>query len=97
MKLRVRASGTALVQDLEAFDAGVRRYIGRQLDPTQGEVYKDAEGVQRRQAVFVPLDKPQEVPARAEYVRAVRDGDLEAADQATAEYCGVKLAKESSK
>lgn len=79
-----------MVPNLEAMDAGVRRFIGRRLDPSQGEKFVDAEKVERQQAVFVPAD--ESVPERAEYIDAVRSGDLEALDEATAKKCGVKHA-----
>lgn len=84
--IRVRAVGGALVTDCDAMENGVRRFIGRKIDPEKGG--------------FVPLDEPAEVSARAEHVQAVRDGDLDPADAETAARCGVawkvaKKAKES--
>jgi len=76
-KLRVCAVGTALATDYDAIEAGVRRFAGRRVDPEKGG--------------FVPMDEPDEISARAEHVQAVREGDLEAADEATAAICGVKL------
>ncbi len=72
--LRLRAKGDALLQDLEAMDAGVRRFVGRkfsQMEPGQW--------------AFVPNDEVVEKPARAEYVQAVKEGDAWAADQLTAD------------
>lgn len=91
MKLRVRARDSAMVPDIDAMEAHVRRFIGRRLDSSLGIVYKDAENVERRQAVFVPIDDAVEVPSYPEYVRSVKEGDLWAADEATANYCGVKF------
>lgn len=76
-KLRVKARGTAMVCDYAALDAGGRRFIGRTYDPTLGP------------AGGWPAAGVVEVPYRAEYAKAVRDGDLEAADEATALLCGV--------
>ena len=78
-KLRVLPSGTAMVPDFEAQEQGVRRFIGRKLDVEKGG--------------FVPLDEPVEVPFRAEYLLAVRDGDLECADEASAQLCCVPFHK----
>lgn len=70
--------GTALVFDLEAHAAGVRRFVGRSYDSTVGA----AGG-------WVPKTEPQVVPFRAEYVSACKAGDLWAADKETASDCGV--------
>lgn len=75
--------------DYEAQDARVRRYVGRKL--VLGEAYKDAEDVDRRRAEFHPHDEAVQVPYRHEYARAVRDGDLWAADEETAAFCGVQF------
>jgi hypothetical protein len=79
-KLRVRARGTAMVPNMEALDAGARRFIGRVFDPTLGP----AGG-------WPASPDITEVPRRAEYLFAVRDGDLWAADEETAQFCGVKF------
>jgi hypothetical protein len=76
--LRVRARGTSLVPNHEAEEAGTRRFIGR----------KYAE-VSPGQWGFEPTNAVEDVPNRPEYVKAVKDGDLWAADQATADACGV--------
>ena len=75
--LRVKPVGTAMVQDFEALDGGVKRFIGRRLDVAAGG--------------FVPVDVVQEIPFRAEYMQAVRDGDLECADAESAALCGVRF------
>jgi len=87
MKLRVLARGTAMVPDIDAQENRVRRFIGRTL--VRGEFYKDAEGVERQAGSFHPGTEPVEVPDLHEYVRSVKEGDLWAADLATAVRCGV--------
>lgn len=89
--LRVRAAGAVLVQDYQAMAQGLRRYVGRKLDPSQGEEFADEEdpNVKRRQAVFVPVDEPEAVADCAEYRAALRCGDLEPADEATAKAVGL--------
>lgn len=95
-KLRVLARGTAMVFDLERHEAGVRRFIGRKHDRTLGAVFveRDHTGVdnQHRQGGWPASHhprEPDEVPYRAEYLFAIRDGDLWPADKATADICGV--------
>ena len=88
--LRVRARGTALVQDYAAMEAGIRRYIGRKADPK----YIDPEKSQG--LAFVPTDEVFEVAGhhlqwRHEYARHVAHGDLWPADEATAKECGVSF------
>lgn len=79
-KLRVRAHGTACVQNYERLEAGVNCFIGR-----------DFKEVEPGRHAFVPNDQIVEVPARAEYLKALRDGDLDAADEATARAAGLKF------
>jgi len=86
-KLSFRARGTDMVQDLEAMEAGIRRYIGRKAvnkDGAQAGSVADLVG-------WVSTDAAQEVPYRHEYVRAARDGGLWCADKATADACGVEF------
>ena len=75
--LRVLAVGTALVQSLEHMKANPRRFVGRQWVNVDGKAALDA------------LTEPTEVPFRAEYVQAVREGALAPADRETADACGV--------
>jgi hypothetical protein len=79
-KLRFRARGTALVQNHERLEAGIKSFIGRKF------VQLDAE-----QWGFDPTGKDEEVAYRAEYVKACKDGDLYPADEATARACGVSF------
>lgn len=78
--LKFRARGTALCQDFERLEHAVRRYIGRKFQ----EVETGSFG-------FVPTGEAEEVPYRHEYVKACKDGDLYAADEATAAACGVEF------
>lgn len=81
---KVYAAGTAMVSDYEALASNVRRYVGRVYDPAIGV----AGG-------WVPKKEAQVVPDRAEYRQAIKEGDLLAADQATASACNVALHKTS--
>jgi hypothetical protein len=88
--LNVRAVGTAMVPHFESLRAGRRRFVGRQLDPSQGEEFVDDKGRRQRQAVFVETDEPETVPNRAEYREALLHGDLEPADEETARAAGMR-------
>jgi len=81
--LRVRASGTALVQDYDALErpTPVTRFIGRKYAEKP-----EAPG----EFGFVPSGD-EEVPYRPEYLKALLDGDLDPADEATAAICGKTL------
>lgn len=83
--MKVKAVEGRLQPNFEAFDAGVRRFVGRKFDPTAGEV--DAKG--EAQGGFVILADGESIPVKAEYVKAVKQGDLEPADAETAKLCGV--------
>lgn len=85
--LRVRARGTALAADYKAAEHSVRRFIGRSLKVVQEDLSGDGNHV----AGWVPIDEAVEIDARAEHMRHVSDGDLWAADEATALACGVKF------
>jgi len=74
-KLKLFASADKMINDHDALEAGVCRYIGRKWDAT-------LKG-------FPATDKPSEVKPLPEYVLAVKIGDLLPADEKTAEYCGV--------
>jgi hypothetical protein len=77
-KLRFHASGTALVQDFERLEIGVKAFLGRKYEEVKPGVWG-----------FVPTGMVAEVPYRAEYAKACKDGDLIAADEETAKLCGV--------
>lgn len=77
--LRVRAHGDASVPNYERLDQGVNCFIGRvftELEPGRWG--------------FVPTTDIVEVPSRAEYLKAIRDGDLVPADGETARAAGMK-------
>ena len=91
-KLRVRAVGDVMVQDYFAMRQGVRRFVGRRLDTKQGDTWVDPETqLQHRQAVFVPMGEPEEVPDCPEYRKALKYGDLEPADAETAKAVGLEF------
>lgn len=78
-KLRVRARGEALVTDYEAEEAGKRAFVGRKFVEVDG------------QFGFAPTDDVVEKPVRGEYLRAIKKGDLAAADAETAKLAGVEF------
>lgn len=75
--LFVKAVGKYLVQNFEALEGAisVRRFVGRKYDPVIGG--------------FVPSESGDVVPFRKEYRDAVRFGELEPMDEATAKLCDV--------
>lgn len=77
-KLRFRARGNALVQNYARMEAGIKSFIGRTYKEVEPGVYG-----------FVPTGEDEEVAFAFEYVKACKDGDLYAADMATASACGV--------
>ena len=85
--LRVFPVEGKLQPDFESFEAGVRRFVGCRFDASVGE--KDSKGVP--QGGFVPTGKAVTIPYRAEYVQAVKQGDLIPADAETARLCKVSL------
>mgnify|MGYP001609525648 CR=1 FL=1 len=80
LKLLVRARGTASVPDILAMEAGMKRFIGRR------PVYDFGPD---KVLAFVPTNENQEIPPLFEYKRAVKEGELWAANQETAVECGV--------
>jgi hypothetical protein len=97
--LKMLAKAGKLVSDREAH--GSRRFIGRgdnasgaQALKATWEIHSKPVDVEDRWPVtgdVVEKDTTKISPeAAADYMRAVRDGDLEAADEATAAYCGAK-------
>ena len=77
-KLRFHASGDALVQNFDKLEAGIKSFLGRKYMEVEPGLWG-----------FVPTGGAEEVPYRAEYVKACKDGDLIAADAETAKACGV--------
>lgn len=86
--LKVKAVPGALQPNFEAFEAGVRRFIGWKFDASLGEV--DKKG--KPSGGFVALPDGETVPYRAEYVKAVKKGMLTPVDEETASLCGVIFA-----
>ncbi len=76
-KIRVRARGTALCTDYDAADREppLRRVLGRKY-----------QEVTPGQFGWVPSGEDEVVRKRPEVARAIADGDLYAADQATADW-----------
>lgn len=79
-KLKVRAVQGHLQPNFEAFSAGVRRFIGWKFDSSLGT-----------RGGFVPLPDGEEIPYRAEYVQALKEGALAPMDYETAQICGVNF------
>jgi len=82
-KLRFRARGTALVQNFERLEAGIKSFVGRKFEEVQTD-----DGPRM---AFKPTDEADEVQYCAEYVKACKAGDLWPADEATANACGVSF------
>jgi hypothetical protein len=90
--------GGPMVPDYEAQSAGVRRFIGRRLDRSQGKPFVDPETKEpRRHAVFVPhagdeafVKKDVNSQFAMEYLVHLRHGDLLPGDEETARWAGVK-------
>ncbi len=80
--LRLKAAGTAMVPVFEKMAQGVRQFVGRELRKVSADGEPEQFG-------FEPVSEPTEVPYRAEYVEAVKAGDLLPADKETADACGV--------
>ena len=94
-KLRLRARGSALVPHYGAQEQGVKRFVGRRHDPSIGTPYIDEHGRSCMSGGWVSLEDAEEVVSSrehlADYMRHVKDGDCEAADEATAALCGVRF------
>ena len=84
-KMCVRATAGRQVINIDAAESGVLRFVGRKLIVVDGA------------AAFEANKDPETVPYHPDYERAVREGDLEAADQATADMCGVPFKGAASK
>ena len=74
-----------LQPNFEAFDAGVRRFVGWQYDPTVGA--EDEKGV--AQGGFVMKLDGEMVPVTAEYILALKQGDLLPADEISAKFAPI--------
>lgn len=77
-KLRFLARGTAQVTDPHAQERGIRRCIARRW-----------QEVMPGRWAWVPTEEPQAVDTHQDLVKACQDGDLWAADEATAKACRV--------
>lgn len=82
LKLRANIGREAMYPNIDALKAGKRRFIGWDLVKVE-EGGKVRFGLQFKTEV-------EEVSYHSDYVRAVKLGDLEAADQETADLCGVQ-------
>lgn len=95
--LRVLPRGTALVQDYRALhETATNRFHGWKFDPTLGPEFKDEKGQTKRHGgrvkqVDVVVEISPDDPYYGEYVRHLKDGDLWAADEATAQAACVPL------
>ncbi len=80
--LRFFARGTACMPDPHGAEMTPqrRRCVGRAYVEVKEGVF-----------AWAPTGKPEELPFHHDLVKACRDGDLWAADQATADACGVKF------
>lgn len=83
------ARGTKMVFDLDSNEAGIRRFIGRKHDRTKGFKGVDEHGNSFMSGGWPSTGMPHSVSARGEYLLACRNCDLWAADEETADYCGV--------
>ena len=84
--LTVRTSHKAMVNNYEAMNAGARRYIGR--EPVNDEGLAGG---------WAPTEAAAKVPASAEYLKHIADGELIACDEATAKLAGIKFDAEAAK
>ena len=91
--LKVKSSEKAMVTNYEAMAAKVRRYVGRVYDSTLGPVDPETN---KRVGGWPLSNEMEEIPYRAEYVQAVKEGDLIAADKVTADICGVPFQTDKS-
>ena len=93
--LRVLPRGLARVQDYRALvEAGVNRFHGWRFDATLGPLQEvpgrgKVRPGGRVKGVDAVVEIPSDDPYRQEYVKHLRDGDLWAADEATAAAAGV--------
>jgi hypothetical protein len=87
MKLKVRAVSDICVPDYLAQEAGVVRYVGRRVVAMPA-----AKGRDQLSSAPTPMFESVGdvlIDNLPEYRQAVRDLDLEPADEATARLCGV--------
>ena len=87
-RLRFYCKGTALITDPHAQDRGLRRFVGRawrQIAPPIGVGPNAHPGTW----VWAPTGEVEEIDFHFDLLQACRDGELWAADEATAKTCGV--------
>ena len=87
-RLRFYCKGTALVTDPHAQDRGLRRFVGRawrQIAPPIGVGPNAHPGTW----VWAPTGEVEDIDFHFDLLQACRDGELWAADEATAKTCGV--------
>ncbi len=89
--LKFFSRGLSMCFDLEAQAGGILRFLGRKHDSTIGNPGVDMHGKSYMSGGWPSTGQAHEVPARAEYMNACKDGDLWPADQETADFCGVKF------
>lgn len=89
--LRVLPRGTARVQDFRALmETGTNRFVGWKFDRALGPEFVDPKDKQtkrhggRVKQVDAVVEIAADDPFRTEYLKALRSGDLWAADEATA-------------
>lgn len=84
--LKVKAVPGCLQPNFEAFDGGVRRFVGWKFDASLGD--KNTKG--QPSGGFVMRPEGEEVPFRAEYVKALKQGMLLPLDYETACLAGLQ-------
>lgn len=75
--MQVRAIEGRLQPNFESFDAGIRRFIGWRYDESQ--------------SAFVMSEGAETVPVRAEYIQALKQGDLLPADEIASKLSGIPV------
>lgn len=82
-KLLVRARGDAMVPNYEKHAQGVKAFVGRVFDRELRELADDPS---KSEGGWRPTEDAVEVPATLEYVKAIVEGDLWAADEKTTQH-----------
>jgi len=81
--LKVKSVKKAMLPDFRANSAAEMRFVGYSFD--------------HEKQAFVMSSDVAEIPNTPENRKAVKEGDLKAADKETAELCGVDFKEEKSK
>lgn len=88
--IRVRPVGNALVMDLDAMEAGIKRMVGRKPVKQEGEMVVHGDPLYNTLGVdWVSTGQTVTLKYRHEYRQAVQQGDLEVMDEESAKMCGV--------